>query len=278
MGFALELLAQLERFAQCVALPRVRALHLPGGPAAPQAPRGEFCALELDDGSIGLSYVLLGDTLARLRAPQAAPELAGADALGLARRLTGHDLAQRALGLAAANALSCCLYRRAGWRARDSADSLGGLRPQPGEAIGMIGLFTPLIPRVLASGARLTVVELEARLAAEHDGWRVTLDAEALRQCDKVLATGTLVLNDTLDAMLARCTRARHIALVGPSLGCLPDALFARGVTLLGGAWVDDTPAYVDALRRGELHPEAARKVAITPRDYPGFDALLARL
>jgi len=275
MGFALELLAQLERFARCGALPRVRALHLPPQPAS-DAPRGEFCALELDDGSLGLSYVLLGDTLARLRAPQAASGLAGADAL--ARRLAAPDAAQRTLGLAAANALSRCLYRRAGWRANDSADSLGGLRPRRGEAVGMVGLFTPLIPRVLASGARLTVVELGTHLAAEHEGWRVTLDADALRQCDKVLATGTLVLNDTLDAMLARCTRARHVALVGPSLGCLPDALFARGVTLVGGSWVDDTPACVDALRRGEPHPKAARKVAITPRDYPGFDALLARL
>ncbi|HOM14845.1 MAG TPA: DUF364 domain-containing protein [Rubrivivax sp.] len=209
--------------------------------------------------------------------PASAP-LAGADALSLARRLAAPDAAQRTLGLAAANALSRCLYRRAGWRANDSADSLGGLRPRRGEAVGMVGLFTPLIPRVLASGARLTVVELGTHLAAEHEGWRVTLDADALRQCDKVLATGTLVLNDTLDAMLARCTRARHVALVGPSLGCLPDALFARGVTLVGGSWVDDTPACVDALRRGEPHPKAARKVAITPRDYPGFDALLARL
>ena len=135
MGFALELLAQLDAFAQRGALPRVRALHLPPQPAS-DAPRGEFCALELDDGSLGLSYVLLGDTLERLRAPQAAG-LAGADALSLARRFAGPDMAQRTLGFAAANALSRCLYRRAGWRAPDSADSLGGLQPRPGEALGM---------------------------------------------------------------------------------------------------------------------------------------------
>ena len=80
-------------------------------------------------------------------------------------------------------------------------------------------------------------------LAGAHEGWRVTLDADALRECDKVIATGTLVLNDSLDAMLARCTRARHVALIGPSMGCLPDALFARGVTLLGGSWIDDGAA-----------------------------------
>ena len=106
----------------------------------------------------------------------------------------------------------------------------------------------------------------------------MTLDAHELRHCDKVIATGTLVLNDTLDAMLALCSQARWIALIGPSMGCLPDALFARGVTLMGGSWVLDGAAYVDALRRGDVRAGLAQKVAITPAGYPGFEALLSRL
>ena len=277
MSFATDYLAQLERLAQHGPVPRVRALHLPPDPA-PGEPRGEFCALELDDGSLGLSYVLLDDTLARLRGRDPALGLAGADALQVARRYVDGEGAERTIGFAAANALTRCLYERAGWRPAASADSLGALDPQPGEAIGMIGLFTPLLARVRASGARLTVLELKAHLAGRHDGYRVTLDAHELRHCDKVIATGTLVLNDTLDAMLALCSQARWIALIGPSMGCLPDALFARGVTLMGGSWVLDGAAYVDALRRGDVRAGLAQKVAITPAGYPGFEALLDRL
>jgi uncharacterized protein (DUF4213/DUF364 family) len=276
MSFATDYLAQLERFVQRAPVPRVRALHLPPDPA-PGEPRGEFCALELDDGSLGLSYVLLDDTLTRLRVLGPSLGLPGIDALQLARRYVTGQRAQRTLGFAAANALSCCLYRRAGWRPPASADSLGALDPRPGEAIGMIGLFTPLLTRVLASGAQLTVLELKPHLAGQHDGYRVTLDAEELRRCDKVIATGTLVLNDTLERMLALCERARWIALIGPSMGCLPDALFARGVTLLGGSWVAERAAYLDALRRGEVRAGLAQKVAVTPSTYPGFEALLAR-
>jgi uncharacterized protein (DUF4213/DUF364 family) len=276
VSFASDYLAQLERFAQRAPVPRVRALHLPPEPA-PGESRGEFCALELDDGSLGLSYVLLDDTLARLRELDPTLGLAGADALQLARRYVEGQGVQRTLGFAAANALSCCLYARAGWRPAASADSLGALDPQPGETIGMIGLFTPLLARVLASGAQLTVLELKAHLAGEHAGYRVTLDANELRHCDKVISTGTLVLNDTLDRMLALCERARWIALIGPSMGCLPDALFARGVTLLGGSWVIERDAYLDALRHGEVRAGLAQKVAITPAAYPGFEALLAR-
>ena len=57
-GWALEALALLEQYAQRAPLPRVRRLHLPPTPE-PDRQRGEFCALELDDGALGLSYVLL---------------------------------------------------------------------------------------------------------------------------------------------------------------------------------------------------------------------------
>lgn len=67
-----------------------------------------------------------------------------------------------------------------------------------------------------------------------------------------MLSTSTVLLNDTLDVMLGHCRNARRLALIGPSAGCLPDALFARGVTFLGGNWVSDRDAFVDALVRGE--------------------------
>lgn len=276
-SFAADYLAQLEAFADKGPLPRVRALHLPPPPAQEdrEANKGEFCALELDDGSLGLSYVLLDDTLERLRAESS---LAGVDALELARAYADGTGMRKTLGFAAANALTRCLFDRAGYVPPAAGDSLGGIAPQAGEHIGMIGLFKPLLGRVLASGARLTVVELDPALAGAQDGYTVTLDADALADCSKVVSTSTLLLNDTLERMLAACRAARWFALVGPSAGCLPDALFARGVTLLGGNWIIDGPGFVAALKRGESTSAHARKSAITPADYPGTPALLARL
>ena len=258
MSFAADTLAQLEQFAAQGPLPRIRALHLPPDPGANLDNRGEFCALELDDGAIGLSYVLLDDTLAR-------------------RYATGTGL-DKTLGFAAANALTRCLFDRADYVPPVSADSIGELDPQAGERIGMIGFFKPLLGRVLESGASLTVVELRADLAGDKDGYRVTLDASELAACSKVLSTSTVLLNDTLDVMLGHCRNARRLALIGPSAGCLPDALFARGVTFLGGNWVSDRDAFVDALVRGESQKGAARKVALTPAAYPGFAQLCTRL
>lgn len=279
MNFAETYLAQLDRFAERGPLPRVRALHLPPATVDPlPGDRGEFCALELDDGSLGLSYVLLDDMLARMREGEGGFALAGADALELARAYASGSGILRTLGFAAANALTRCFYDRVGYRPDTSVDSIGGLDPQPGERIGMIGLFTPLLGRILKSGAKLTVVELNAELVGDKDGYRVTLDPAELAGCGKVLSTSTLLLNDTLDYMLGFCRDARWFAMIGPSAGCLPDALFARGVTLVGGTWVHDRAGFVDALRSGRERGEFARKCAIAADAYPGFETLLARI
>ena len=276
MSFATEYLEQLEALSALGTLPRVRALHLPPGRFAVDN-RGEFCALELEDGSIGLSFVLLDDTLEQLMDATGSLGLAGADALALARRYVSNSGMWKTLGFAAANALTRCLFDRAGFRPDASADSIGQLEPQPGEHIGMIGKFTPLLRRITGSGARLTIVELKPELAGDYEGYRVTLDPEALADCDKVLSTSTLLLNDTLDRMLACCRKANRFVMIGPSAGCLPDALFARGVTLMGGSWIHDAAGYVGALRSGEALSDFAYKFALAPEGYPGFDALLAR-
>ncbi|HXD42586.1 MAG TPA: DUF364 domain-containing protein [Ramlibacter sp.] len=279
MDVAHELLALLERFAARTPLPRVRALHLP--PAAMMNTRaGEFCAIELDDGSLGLTFVLLDASTRRLVADGGDPSLGleGADALALAGWFTDVPGRRRALGFAAVNALTRCLFERTGFVPPASTNSIGTLEPVAADHIGMIGLFPPLVKSIVNAGARLTVVELRADLAGERDGYRVTTDRSELAGCNKVISTSTLLLNGSLDAMLSACSQARSFALIGPGAGCLPDPLFARGVTLMGGTWITDGEAFRAALAIGEPWTASAHKVAIGRQDYPGFEALLDRL
>jgi uncharacterized protein len=276
MNVADELLQALGRAFADTPPPRVRALHLP--PAAWNGSKdGEFGALELDDGSLGLSYVLLDGTLAKLVGGAAAAALVGADALAVAHGWARGRGAERTLGFAAVNALTRHLFDRAGFVPPDASDSIGGLAPQPGEHIGMIGYFPPLAGRVTACGARLTVLELKSDLAARNDGLCITLDPRELEGCDKVLSTSTVLLNDTLDEVLSHCAAARAFAMIGPGASCLPDPLFRRGVTLLGGAWIDQPEPFKQALAAGLPWGRHARKFALARADYPGLDALLVR-
>ncbi len=276
MRIADEMLALLETALRGAPVPKIRALHLPPAPWSGKR-EGEFGAIELDDGSLGLSYVLLDGLLDDL-APDgdAGAGLIGSDALAIARHWAGHDAALRTIGFAAVNALTRHLYDRAGFTPPVATDSIGGLAPRAGEHIGMIGYFPPLVHRVTASGARLTVLELREDLAGTRDGFHITLDARELHACDKVLSTSTVLLNDTLDAVLAHCANAKAFAMIGPGASCLPDALFARGVTLTGGTWIEDSEGFKQALTDGTAWGPHARKFALARADYPGIAALLA--
>jgi hypothetical protein len=264
---AAALLSDLARRLGAAPVPRVKALHLP--PVLWDGKKdGEFCALELEDGSLGLSYVLLDGSLGDLANGLAAAELPGADALEIASGWLGGGLPARALGFAAVNALSRHLADRMGLVPPTAPDSVGGIDPQPGEHIGMVGLFPPLVRQVIARGARLTVLELRAELAGENAGFTVTLDPKALHACDKVLSTSTVLLNHTLDMVLANCHQARHIALIGPSAGCLPEVLFQAGVTTLGGTWITDASGFKRALNQGQPWGSFARKFAWNAADW----------
>jgi uncharacterized protein (DUF4213/DUF364 family) len=276
MNIAVELIAQLERFAQVSTLPRIRALHLPPADRA-ESKDAEFCALELDDGAIGLSYVLLDDTLKQLLKNDHR-SITDMTALDVARWHRDADGSRRTLGFAAVNALSRCFFDRVGFCPETSSDSLGQMAPVAGDHIGMIGFFPPLVRKLVAAGIRLTVLELKAELAGEFEGYSVSLNAEDLSSCNKVLSTSTVLLNDTLEHILAPCARAEIFAMVGPSAGCLPDALFARGVTLVGGTWINEGRAFAEALNAGQPWSGFARKFALKREDYPGFEALLGRL
>jgi uncharacterized protein (DUF4213/DUF364 family) len=268
--------ALAERIAARLVCPRVRTLHLPPADVA-TARDAEFCAVELADGSIGFSHVLIDTAKPLASVYSDAGAFVGMEAAALARGFAGKDPAARALGFAAINALSQHLFTRANWTPTASGDSLGEVEPKRGEHIGMIGLFRPLVARINEAGARLTVLELRPELAGDHEGCRVTLDPADLATCDKVVSTCTVLLNDTLDGVLAACRRAHCFAIVGPTAGCVPDPLFARGVDAIGGRRVIDAQGFREAFRNGEKWGPFATKYVITRQDYPGVDALLER-
>lgn len=283
MRFAADLLAELRLALHGHPVPRVRALHLPPLAAA-ESRSGEFCAIELDDGALGMSFVLLDESLQQLTAAEGMrARLAGMDALQLAEGFSsegegeseGPDFIapalRRTLGFAAANALSRSVMNRIGFTPPPARDSIAGIDPQAGDHIGMIGLFTPLLNQITAAGARLTVIELRSEWAGDFDGYRVTTDASALLDCNKVLSTSTVLLNHSIDHMLQHCRNAGHIALIGPGAGCLPDPLFARGISVIGGSWITDPAAFIAALQHGDSWSAFACKFAMRATDWPGL-------
>ncbi|HYX66612.1 MAG TPA: DUF364 domain-containing protein [Burkholderiales bacterium] len=234
---------------------------------------GEFCAVQLDDGSIGLAFALLGNTLKELYRRGSRESVPAAE---LVQGYASDDLAARVLGLATISALARRLYERAGFKPDTSIDSFGSLALARGDRLGMIGHFTPLIEEARALGVAVTVLELRAELVREEPGLVVTLDPRRLSGCNKIVSTSTLLLNDTFEQVSAAWRGADAVAIVGPSAGCPPDPLFAAGVSAVGTAWVAEPEAFLSRLAAGQKWGATSRKVTLTPQRYPGLEALLA--
>ena len=216
--------------------------------------------------------------LARLfRDPFEAKPLAGSPA-DAARDDAAEALARRTLGLGAANAIAQHVIRESGVALDTGTNSIASFEPGPADRVGMIGFFPPLVARLRKQGIDLTVIELKKELARQEPGLRVTLDPEALQGSTHILGTSTMLLNDSLDRMLAHCEQADQVAIIGPSAGFLPDPLFARGVHTVGGHQVVDPSGFFVRCEAGRKWGDTSRKYCFHRAGYPGLAAVLSAL
>ena len=147
----------------------------------------------------------------------------------------------------------------------------------PGDHLGMVGFFPPLVRRARDQGIPLTVLELKSELVQDAPGLTVTLDPARLAECSKIVCTSTALLNDSLEALLAHGRGASEFVIIGPSAGCVPDPLFVRGVTGVGGAWIEDASTLLARAERGERWSDATRKFLLRHDGWPRLDDLIGR-
>ncbi len=275
MNLRNELFAQAEIIAARLAPPPLAAVLIVDPRPAPGR-NTEFGLLTLADGSAGLYYAWLGESQADMHSHYTESALIGHSAIALASQFLGSSDAERSVGIAAINALTSHSWRCADYAPAPAIDSLAGLDLGPGDRLGMIGYFAPLVGRACALGAEVNVVERKPQFLTEQPGLTVTLDPRILLACNKIICTGATLLNDSLEDMLGYCRKADAIALVGPTVGCFPDALFARGIDIVAGSRIVDAVGARARLQAGDKIGDCATRYVLRRQDYPGFEQLLA--
>ena len=106
----------------------------------------------------------------------------------------------------------------------------------------------------------------------------MTLNPERRRECGKIVCTSTVLLNGSLDGLLEQTSGCLEFVIIGLSAGCVPDPLFARGVTGVGGTWLIDPARALDRAAKGEPWGDTSRKFMLRKdSSYPGLDDRLRR-
>lgn len=274
MGIKAELFRLTEGIAGRLNLPPISQVYLPE-PNTGADRNTEFGVIELADGSAGLYYAWMGAAQRHMQARYPVAGLTGRDPLDIACCFLSDDQAECSLGLAAINAISQCVMRRADYVPPSAPDSIGALVLDADDHLGMVGYFPPLVERLGRRGIRMTVIEKKTHLGQDDAGLRLTQDPRELRHCNKILTTATVMLNDTVDEILACSADAELVVMLGPSAGFFPDPLFAHGVTALGGSEILDAGLAIERLRGNQGLDDAARKYLIRADGYPGLGRLL---
>ena len=164
---------------------------------------------------------------------------------------------KRALGIAVINALS-----QACWNAhppRDYAieydkDPVDDISIPDEASVVVVGALVPYLRMLKKRGKPFTILEKDVRTLKEDElpffaGPEQA--TEKISQADLLIVTGTTLINGTLEGILASAKPDSEIVLVGPSVSMLPQALFRRGVTAIGGLVSTDADALLDTLSEG---------------------------
>ena len=235
-----------------------------------------FTGVKLSDGSGGVAYTPTADlhkgsrsslSAAERPAPSPLKGTAVGDILDAGRGPILSDLVK----LVVMNALSSRFITEDRYRLICDADVMELLDPRNLGKIGMVGAIVPFLRRLRGiAGIDLSVIEKKREnLKEEEMRFYVPADkADAvLPACDTVIITGAAVANGTIDELLRQTKTGAKVIVTGPSVSLLPDAFFARGVSIVSGVKVTDADKALDMLSEGveayHLFKTCVRKINI---------------
>ena len=203
-----------------------------------------YAGVKLDNNATGIAAVLFDALPHGCTVMSNAGNFTGSPATDLLQYLVGgKNPLEAAIGLACANALI-----EPPLDAADNREATTYLNLQKGVKVAMVGLFAPLVDRIRATGAELTVIEKNpARIEVLGD----TEKKDALKSCDVAIITATTLLNNTFEETINLLGTPRAVAIMGPSTPLIPAIFRDTPVTHLGGAIVADSSRVMRIISEG---------------------------
>ena len=276
MPISLDFIRIVEDISNEVDIPLIKEIIVPKTNI--DSKKTNFSAVLLEDSTIGLAYINLTPEIKKRFLNYDFSEFKNSSAISLARYFNSNDLFEKSLGLGTINAISQYFLKKVKFAFDFASDSLGLLNPKVDDYIGMVGYFPPLVKLIEKIGSKLIIIEKKEELIQETQAWSITLEPSKLKACNKVLITGTTILNDTLDEILQYCSNAEEVSIIGPTASFLPDAIFERGVNLLGGSFVLNPDYLIRSIEENIKWGKSVEKYIIQKKNYSGYKDLLSKI
>jgi uncharacterized protein len=159
--------------------------------------------------------------------------------------------------LATLNALSVPYFENGRYHVDTSGDLSGVPSLFNNRRVCMVGAIIPLLKRLkelkttevaIIDSKKETQSEAEAGYGAFVTPQRT---AEVLALCQTAVFTGATIANGTIEQLIGFVPEDAVIAVVGPTAGFIPEALFRRNVAMVGTVVVTDIDKALEILAEG---------------------------
>ncbi len=231
-----------------------------------------YTAVTLSTGHSGLCYTFqneIAHATSHCQVSDLAGTLAGTKAFKLAEKAKSWEISECVVGFAALNALSQIIIEKNPENYTiTNGDALDQLKLTKKDVVAMVGYIGPFANPIRAKVKKLYILERTPAKREEGIFPDVACD-QILPMANVVLITGTAIANGTIDHLLNLTEKAREVSIIGASAGIIPDVLFKRGVTVIGGVRVTDVEKMMQVVAEGGGTPAlkaAVEFINIKPR------------
>jgi len=222
-----------------------------------------FTGVKLSNGAGGLCYTPIKSIPKAVCCPSSAgrifnPEhLNGMPVKEVLTGLSSDEPIKTAVAIATLNALSAACWKNGvtgDYVITKNMDAQDAVRMPVEKSVAVVGAFIPTLQALKARGGTWWVIEQEPETLTE-DEMPHFIPAEGsskiINKADVLIITGVTLINHTLEGILAAAKPDAEIAVMGPTASALPDPLFKRGVTVVGGVVVTEPDRLLDILSTG---------------------------
>ncbi|HOO64303.1 MAG TPA: DUF364 domain-containing protein [Synergistaceae bacterium] len=241
-----------------------------------------FTGVKLNNGDGGICFTPVKAIPEAVCCPSSAKvmplsgRLKGMEADRVLREMEEGNPLKKALGIATLNALSLTLERSQGtpnFEVVLEKDALDLLTLHEEEFVVVVGALAPYLKRLKARGKPFRVLEMDPRTLKKDEMPFYSPAEEAplyVPKADLLVVTGTSLVNDTLEGLLALARKDARVVVLGPTASQYPRAFFERGVDMLGGIRVTAPDDLLDLLAEAgsgyHFFGRSAERTTIVPR------------
>ena len=222
-----------------------------------------FTGVKLSNNAGGICYTPIKDipqavccptSAGRIFDPSKAPGM-GADEI--LAGLSSTEPIKTAVAIATLNALSSVCWDRGitcNYSITRNMDAQDAVNMPAEKSVAVVGAFVPTLRALKNRGGTWWVIEQDPKTLKEDELDHFVAaerSTETIGEADVLIITGVTLVNHTLEGILHAARPDAEIAVMGPTASLLPEPMFERGVSIVGGVKVTRLDELLDLLAAG---------------------------